>query len=109
MKNNELRFFEKVKKVEIVYPDKNAFVFYNDILDKIQVKINDINLDTSEFNLAASRYHKQVRFETSLFEWLENNMYIKNFIKEYENLLLPADSYCTSNEIEFKRTYKSSM
>lgn len=107
MKNNELRFFEKVKKIEIVYPDKNAFVFYNDILDQIKVKINDIELDISNFNLSSIRYHKQVRFETSLFEWLENNMYIKNFSKCCENLLLPADSYCNSNEIEFKRTYKS--
>jgi hypothetical protein len=101
--NKNLIFFEKIKEIEIQYPDKKKFVFYNEILDQIKVKINNVEIDTSSF-MFKSKYHKQIKFETLLFFWLEKMNYIKNF-KDLENSLLPTDSFCQKNNIEFKRTY----
>jgi len=104
MKNKDLRYFEVVKKIEIYYPDKENFIFYNDIIDKIKIKINDIEIDTSYFKLQ-SKYSKQIRFETALFTWLEKANYIKSFSKQCENYIVPSEDYCHKNEIEFKRFY----
>jgi hypothetical protein len=106
MKNNDLRFFEEVKKIEIVYPHKENFVFYNDILNEIKIKINDIEIDTSKFDLK-SKYIKQIRFETAIFTWLESIKYIKNFKEQSEGTIIPTEDYCHKNEIEFKRFYRS--
>jgi hypothetical protein len=101
--NKNLILFEKIKKIEITYPSKKNFVFYNEILDQIKVKINDIEIDISSFKFN-SRYHKQIRFENLLFSWLEKMNYISGF-KEEENSILPTDTFCSKNNIEFKRTY----
>jgi hypothetical protein len=106
MKNKDLRFFEDVKKIEILYPDKDNFVFYNDILKDIKIKINDTEIDTSKFNLK-SKYIKQIRFETAVFSWLESIRYIKNFKEQSDKSIIPTEDFCHKNNIEFKRFYKS--
>jgi hypothetical protein len=100
--NKKLVFFEKIKKIEIIYFNKKKFIFFDDVPDKVWVKINDIKIDISEFKFK-SKYHKQVRFEILLFYWLEKMNYIKNF-KSSEGFILPVDTFCQSNKIEFKRS-----
>lgn len=103
--NKNLRHFEKVNKIEIDYPSKDSFIIYNDILDKIKIKINDINIDTSELDLK-SRYLKQIKFETVVFIWLERQNYIKNFYEEYKDAIIPPDEYCIKRNIYLIRNYK---
>lgn len=102
--NKNLRHFEKVNKIEINYPNKDTFIVYNDILDKIKIKINDLEIDVSEFELK-SRYLKQIKFETVVFTWLERKGYIKSFYQDFKDAIIPPDEYCAKKNIQLFRIY----
>jgi len=102
--NKDLRYFENIKKIEIDYPDKYTFICYNDILDKIKIKINEKEVDKSSLILK-SKYLKQIKFETVVFIWLEKEGYIKNFSEFCEDAIIPSDEYCKKNNIQFLRFY----
>lgn len=102
--NKNLRYFQKINKIEIEYPDKDSFIVYNDILNKLKIKINDLEVDISSFK-PKSRYLKQIKFETVIFIWLEKEGFIKNFSKNYVDAIIPSDEYCIKEKIFLIRNY----
>lgn len=102
--NKDLKYFEKINKIEIQYPDKYSFICYNDVLDKIKILINEKEIDKSSLILK-SRYLKQIKFETVVFLWLEKEGYIKNFTECCEDAIIPSDEYCKKRNIQLLRFY----
>lgn len=102
--NEDLKYFEKIKRIEIKYPDKYSFICYNDVLDKIKIIINEKEINKSSLILK-SRYLKQIKFETVVFLWLEKEGYIKNFSESCEDAIIPSDEYCKKRNIHFSRSY----